>query len=188
MSNDFTEMARRVERLPSYIRQAVNVNIESVMRQAATRARTELRENDSVVTGELVSNTEYTRGNEVSSHAVSQVSGGTYGTHIVRSGAPHSPFVEYGTGIRQRTRPQGQSFRAPSVPPTGEIYEWMIEKGVTPRAGNTMLEAAELIAQSIAAYGQSPHPFMRPAWHGVGGRQRLKRSHARAVRTALRRL
>lgn len=188
MTNDFTRMAKRIRRLPKLIRQAVNTNIESVMREAATLARAELRKSGSVATRKLLVSTDYKRGANLTSVARSGVRGRTYGTHVVRADAPYAPFVEYGTGSRQVGSPDGQQFRSPSVPPTGAIYSWLVVKGETPRGDYDLLEAARRIAVSVSQHGQRPHPFMRPAWNEVGGVTRIQREHSSGVRSALRRM
>lgn len=114
-----------------------------------------------------------------------------YSTHIVRAGgvdAPHAPFVEYGTGLRQGSGApnEGTQFPAPSVPPTDSIATWMIQKGVTPREYDTIYGAAAAIAEDIARFGNRAHPYMRPAWKEH--RADYSVAHTRGVHTAVQRL
>ena len=186
MKNDFTRMAKRIRRLPDAIENSVNANIKSEMVEMAALARVNAPKSLLHLTGSIG----YDRASDLAVTASSGVGGRTYGTHIVRSSAPYSAMVEYGTGVRQRGRPQGPDggdFRAPSIPPFGHIKNWMIQKPVSPRTGD-IDASAELIAQSIAQYGQSPSPFMRPAWHEVGGTAALQIAHSRGLRKALQRI
>ncbi|MDB9247453.1 hypothetical protein PN419_00330 [Halorubrum ezzemoulense] len=186
MSNDFTRMAKRIRQLPTWIEELVDAEIGDVFDSMARAARRKLIQEGSVTSDpELLTSIHHVSG-------ASNVRGKTgYATHVVRADAPHAAFVEYGTGVRQRGSPvRGERFKSPSVPPTGAILEWMEQKGVTPRmsveGGDDMLFAAQQIAETVARYGQQPHPYMRPAWHRH--RAQISRAHARGVRRALKRL
>lgn len=184
MTNDFTRMAKRVEKLQTYIKTFVDVEIGRVMDRMATTARRNLMANNSVVTGTLASQT---RHRNAQTEVVDALPSTGYATHLVRADAPHAPYVEYGTGVYQSGSPTGGgNFRSPSVPPISAIHRWVRQKGIQPRVYDDQFELARNIAETIATYGSRPHPYMRPAWHQH--RQGLSRGHRRGVRKALRRM
>lgn len=195
VKNDFTDMAKRIARLIPKIRRYVDMNIEGVMRQAANFARQNISANNSLVTFALRQSTKHhdALSADFNVTKTSRFSQQTYSKHVTRAGLPYAQFIEYGTGARQRGRPEpAGNFRAPSNPPVNAIHNWMLAKPVTARLdvddGDDRFAAAQRIAARIARYGQRPHPFMRPAWHEVGGVNTFQLAHRNGVRRALRHL
>lgn len=187
MSNDFTEMAQKIRRLPRLIKRFVTMNVDDVFEKMARDAQRNVYRNDSVATNTLAGSIESMDGPS----NVTQRARGGYETHVVRADAPYAAFVEYGTGLRQRGRPSpGGNFDSPSAPPVTPILEWMVEKGITSRTQSDVLPdrvaAAQAIAESIARFGQRPHPYMRPAF--AENRMNISRAHRDGVRKALRSL
>jgi len=192
---DFHQAAKKVRRLPTYIKQAVNTNIESVMRAVKITARRNLFTggNRQVVSGTLAQSITHDDllGDVVTADI--DVVDESYSAHATRVTAPHGPYVEYGTGTRQRGSPQGRQFKSPSTPPFNEILTWIQLKGIEARSekyrdsdgGTNEIALAEAIAESIETFGNRPHPYLRPAWREH--RQSFSTAHRNGVRTALRR-
>jgi len=153
----------------------------------AATARRNLVAEGSVVTGELGTSIRHLDATAESTSLTGQTG---YAAHTVRAAAPYAAYVEYGTGINQRGAPQsGAQFDSPSVPPLGAILEWMEEKPVQPAKSvdgmSDTYAVAQDIANTLAAYGQQPHPYMRPAWRRH--RRSISSAHSRGVQTALKR-
>lgn len=190
MSNDLTEMAKRVERLPSHIKQFVDMELATAMAETKVAVQRNILAQNNRATGALLQSIDHLDDTDTISGTASLKTDG-YSSHVVRAGgvdAPHAPFVEYGTGLRQGSGApnEGTQFKAPSTPPTDSIVTWMIEKGVEPREYDTIYGAATAIAEDIARFGNRAHPYMRPAWKER--RADYSAAHARGVHTALRRL
>ena len=193
---ELSQMAKRIRALPKHIKRNVDSNMGDLMDMIETQARANVAAQDSVVAGTLQGSINHRDAAALDTTVGSQFRGRTYSNRVVRTEAPHAPYVEYGTGMRQKGRPHpAGNFRAPSVPPTGAIAEWMRKKPVEPRTTTfydddeaERRHVAQLIAETIAAYGQRPHPYMRPAWESVGGRQAFRRGHRFGVRKSLKQL
>lgn len=189
MSNDFTEMAQRVQRLPSRIKQLVDMELATEMAKTKVTVQRNILAQNNRASGALLQSIDHLDGETISGTATVKTDG--YSSHVVRAGggeAPHAPFVEYGTGIRQGTGTpnEGAQFPAPSAPPTDSIVTWMTQKGVEPREYDTIYGAAAAIAEDIARFGTKPHPYMRPAW--TEHRANYSAAHARGVHKAIQRL
>ena len=192
---DLRQAAADVQRLAENIEHFVNINIRQVMDRVSSATRQNVARGPSpyqqIVTGTLRQSVETRRASELSLDDV-ELGDDTYASWATHIGAPHAAYVEYGTGARQSGSPNGQRFRAPSVPPTMSILRWVRLKGVQPRSpvyinddGTTdELGLAHAIAQSIAQHGSHAHPYARPAWHE--NREDIKRSHKQGVKRALR--
>ena len=87
------------------------------------------------------------------------------GQHIrLQSQAPHSGYVEYGTGDYQSFNPAhayygvGQQYRAPLFPVrilVAQIKQWMRLRGIIPLTGS-LDQSAFLIAQEISRFNVHP--------------------------------
>lgn len=188
MANDFTKAAASIEKLSTDIERQVDSELGDVFDDMAVTARRHLVDEGSVVTGELGTSV---RHHDATADSTSVTGKTGYAAHTVRAAAPYAAYVEYGTGLNQRGTPvNGEQFDSPSVPPLGAILEWMAEKPVYPQKSvegmSDHYAVAQDIANTIARYGQQPHPYMRPAWRRH--RTDISHAHSRGVQTALRRL
>lgn len=193
MTNQFTRAAKRVRKLERDIKTGVDAQIGTVMKRMEQDAQRNVLDDNTFMRGTLVKSISHhnVRTSEMTIGGLRSRREPAYAQHIVRADAPHAPYVEYGTGVRQRGGPNSNSvqFKSPSMAPTSAIYEWMQLKGVRPRVevegGDSQLFAAHRIAERIKRLGSRAHPFMRPAWHA--NRASLSNAHARGVQKALRR-
>lgn len=186
MPNDFGRAARNVKRLSDNIEQSVNTQLGAAFGAMNASVRAALIVRDSVVTSTLHDSIEYKRGTDADVLDKNVGRTDSYGKHVIRADAPYAPYVEYGTGVHQKSSPRsGIRFPAPSEPPYGAILEWVIAKPIIPQEYNSQFGVAKAIAEAIATEGQEPHPYMRPAW--IQHRQDMSIAHRKGVQTALRR-
>ena len=89
----------------------------------------------------------------------------------------HAPFIEFGTKTRVQVPPEWAAYasqfkglkRGNVDQFKVNILEWMKRKGITPRSGQTIEQAADAIVDHILRYGLVAHPFMYPAYKEVSG-------------------
>lgn len=165
------KLASKVESFKENLDDTVEEGLEDGMSNTEFEAENNLRRNDSVVNRSLISSITLDRDTiPTFKHSAS-----------VRVNAEHAPFVEYGTGSRQKGGPL--KFPAPSPkPPIGPIKQWLIRKGTStdniqnvnlktlndaaPRRVDqqeSLTHLANAIAEVIGKYGNRPHPYARPA-------------------------
>ncbi len=182
---ELRDAAKSVARLRDRIESRVDEALRVVMQLMASAASRNVAVNGSIYRSTLV-NSIYYRDALYGESGVDGFDGDVYSAHAVIAEAPYAPYVEYGTGRRQGSASpeSGRRFKSPSSPPTSEIVEWMLVKGVSPRQYDTVYGAAAAIAESIALHGNRPHPFMRPAYHEH--KHALQAAHKYAVRRAIR--
>jgi len=190
MSNDFTRMADRIQRLPSRIKSLVDMEIGRAMEATKRDVQRNILAQNNRASGALLQSVDHHDADDLTLGPSTALKTDGYTSHVVRAGgmdAPHAPFIEYGTGTRQGGTPNsGTRFKAPSAPPTDEIATWMMQKGAQPREYNTIYGAATAIAEDIQRWGNRPHPFARPAW--TENRAKFSSAHQTGVHTAVKRL
>jgi len=169
---DFSRLAKKISKLPSDMEDSLDNEIENESKLMSATADSNLVDNRSVASGELLSKTVHEK-IQRPEHTV---------THAVRAKDPKARFVEYGTGFKGEGR-----YKSPgSKPPVDNILSWIVEKGIQPYAYDSKYALADAIAESIQAYGTKPHPFMRPAWREH--RRNFPSRGSYAITKALRRL
>lgn len=134
---------------------------EDISRNTDRKTRTSLREMRADARSNVAGNDAIYLGTVINSFRIV----GGQGHYRLTNYAPHAAFLEYGTGSKNIGTRMDERFNAP--PLTGrlinEIKAWMILKPVIPRTGS-LNNSAYLIARSLSRWGQSPQPFMRPAY------------------------
>ena len=173
--NDLTRMAKRVKRLPKKLRRHLDTNIEREMEMMARTARANLVSSRTMASTRLAAQTRHVNYTEQGRFA-------GFATHAVSAQTSYARFVEYGTGYYSE-----RGYKEPDpVPPLSNILEWIVQKGITPYAYDSIYELAQAIQWTIGMFGNRAHPFMRPAWQQHRGGLTL--AHRRGVRRALRSL
>lgn len=183
------KLAEKVTDLKDDLKDNLENDVDEAMGEATDGIRTEIRSNESVASGRLITQTRQTAG--------PQLANVIYSTKIT---APYPyTYLEYGTGARGGSTgwPDDESYPSPStlVPPEN-IQNYIEEKGITGKYYSAVRkssgEPSDLaweIAKSITAFGTEAHPFMRPVWYGsTRGRDNVIGSAERAMNRAVRRM
>lgn len=92
---------------------------------------------------------------------------------IIESAAPHSGFVEFGTGQQHITNPWTRHYKAPDFSPqlVGVLTEWVVQKPSLRGQIHDPVSFAEKVAWNISGNnpdrpsGSEAQPFFRPAWN-----------------------
>lgn len=163
-------IAAKIEKAASNLDDEVEDAVETSTREMEQTAARTLNTNNNVAHGVLLSKLHTTtpRSHQAKYDTVS----------AVRSGAAHSPFIEYGTGVYNTGDNPINTFKSPDpAPPFGKIYQWVIRKGITPTYSpdgsgvqpsenliDDQKQIARQIQQTIATYGNKSYPYMRPAY------------------------
>lgn len=179
MTSDFEQMAKQVNNLRDNLEDEHERATEDAMSDMRGMVQGEIRKQDSVARGVLVS--------DVRATATTN-----YETFVEQS--VHVPewakYLEHGTGQRgQRdVLPDGETYAAPDpVPPIEHIITWIVEKGITPTEYDTVYGLASAIQDTIGMVGTFAHPFLRTTWWGPFGYQHVIDANVNAMSRALRR-
>lgn len=94
---------------------------------------------------------------------------------VIESTAPHSGYVEFGTGQHHVLNPWTRRYKAPDFSPqlVGALTEWAVEKDAINRAYDIRdpVSFATAVGLRISGNvdgemsGTEAQPFMRPAWN-----------------------
>jgi hypothetical protein len=125
------------------------------LHHAANRGgqRYETKAKRAIIEQDAVASTELFRG--IESQAVRTT--GTAVTATLRSRAPHSGYVEHGTGAKG-----DGTYPRPGNPSPVDIAQWMVQKP-TINAGEHLWPRAEFIANRISEQGVDAQPFFHDA-------------------------
>jgi hypothetical protein len=151
-------LRRKVRRGEQRLDDKVNNAIEREAGRTVAQMKGRVVENNTVHTTELFRKIGYTQLET--------------GTTVIYSRAPHSAYVEFGTGAKQRPRAGIPQFPAPdySGELVGALINWVQTKPYFEGDRSNPYQTANRIALSISgvadnsAGGTDPHPFFLPVW------------------------
>lgn len=171
-SSGLKRKLRRMERkLDEKPQRAVDRTATSI----ASNMRANVAFNDAIASSELLNGIVY------------RPHGKTGGSII--STAPHSGYVEFGTGPRHMSNPYTRRYRAPdfSGALVSALIEWAMIKPTLyvddPQSVGWAV-ARRISGETERPGGTDPQPFFFPAWEH--GKKRVVRSVETAVRSAVR--
>lgn len=159
MPSEIEKLAKDLKQLPDEIEDSGRDTIKDELGTVKRRARANLRHNE----------TNWQKDISDSIHVEKRPMG-----HALTVDATHGPYVEFGTGAYFGTSayPVPADVEAYDAPGgvTEELVEnikhWMETKPVHPEYYNTIEQASEAIAHTIAELGTQAQPYLRPAWYG----------------------
>lgn len=151
-------LRRKVRRAEQRLDDSVNNAVERQAGQTVARMKRNVIQHNAVHTTELFRKIGYTQLET--------------GTTVIYSRAPHSAYVEFGTGAKQRPRAGIPHFPAPdySNELVGALINWVLTKPYFEGDRSNPYVTANRIALSIsgvaegAVGGTDPQPFFLPAW------------------------
>lgn len=183
------KLADKVSDLRDDIESKASDGLDDGMEEASSEVRRQIDENDSIASGRLLSESKSGAGPHDSPTTIASR----------RIAVPWwYRYVEYGTGAVGGSTPWPDDEQYPSPSPIANvehIQRYIDMKGIEGRFYDAARRAngdpgplAWAMARTIAAIGNRPHPFMRPAWYGsTRGRDGVISSVESRVNTAIRR-
>lgn len=164
MPNQFRDLSNRVEDYKSDIEREVPETTDSELETTKRRVKTELRQQDSVASGDLIRSV-YTVSSPIAARSSNRIYEGR-----LRVGAGHARFVEEGTGVYWTEGPFGPH-KAPDGIPVIKIQQWIEDQGIIgdfyrheTRDGEIGSPLAWAIKHTIEELGNKRHPFLSPVW------------------------
>lgn len=151
-------VVRKLKRVQKNLETKPDAAIQRELRKVQQRQRQKIVANNSIASQVLINGLDL---------RLRKVKGGS--EHAIQSTAPHSGFVEFGTGPRNVADSIDYQYSAPTLTDrlVFRIKAWMIMKGVAPQTGS-MDSSAFLIARRISTTpyegrtgppGTDPQPF-----------------------------
>lgn len=142
-----------LENIKDELESEVDNSVETAANRFERAARRNIDSNDAKATGELKRKIYSTK-----------IQDSDTINYKVISSAPHSAYVEFGTGGKNNATRAIFKFDAAS-PSVSEIEDWAYAKGITPDYYDTIRGMSQAIVDQIEEEGTPHQPYMRPAFH-----------------------